>query len=822
MSTVTLAETLFSSVARLSLDEKGRVLDLVSKLMTNPSHPGLNMERVERAPGAGLWSARISRDLRAILYRDGDLLSVLYAGHHDDAYGWAARRKVERHLLTGALQIVESPERVEERLAAALPPTPTTLDSPQPLFAAYTDEYLLSLGIPEDWLGVVRRFTDIEMLLDAADSLPAEAAERLFDLATGAKVTPAERITANQPVLQNPDSRRRFFVVEDEEELARMLDAPLATWMGFLHPSQRRLAEGSFRGPLKITGTAGTGKTVVAMHRARVLARQGRRVLLTSYTNALCDNIGRGLDMLCNAEERGRITVETVHGYALHILRRAGERVRPPQRDEIKNLIELFRRQTGSRFSLASLHAEWEQVVQAQGITTWEEYRVASRAGRGTALGARERREIWDVFERVLELCERRNLLDWPALCGRARAVVERETAGPRALRREAVQRCETAGAEIEQLEHRLQELAAHIERARAEQTALDTELARLEEQGERVRRLFRALDRERRTFERRWQALQAQRSALLHRRERLAAEEQEVRAAHSAAACRYEAAQRELHELDRGLTAHLPEAVIVDEVQDLGPQELRLLAAIAGEGPDRLTIIGDGGQRIYARRFSLRALGIDVRGRSHTLRINYRTTEQIRRFADALVSETGDDLDGGAEPRRNCRSLIRGPDPVSRGFATAADEYDFIAERILCCQDEGRTLDEIAVFARTNGMLDVIKGALGVRGILSRKLSQPADGQPAVSLGTMHGAKGLEFKVVFVAGIAEGVIPLPAALADLDDPTDIEDALTRERQLLYVCMTRARDEVFVTWSGEPSRFLQEALTRPAQAPHRG
>jgi predicted RNase H-like nuclease/superfamily I DNA/RNA helicase len=682
---VQIADTFFPSTAALSMVDKGRALDFLTKLLQNPASTGLSLERVTSTADPKVWSARVSQDLRAILHRDADTYIVLFAGRHDRAYGWAATHRVERNARLGSLQIVASTTVFEERLEAI----PTPPDAPS-LFDAYGDEDLLGLGVPPDWLAALRKITSEDLLLDALTDLPAEAGERLLQLLYGEPVTPPEVTPLDQPALANPDTRRHFFVVEDNAELERMLEAPLAAWLAFLHPSQRRLVEGSFRGPVKVTGSAGTGKTVVGLHRARHLARQGRRVLLTTFSNALCDNLERGLALLCDPAERARITVRTVDSLARSINESAGDPTRPPSEGQIGRLIEQAGRALGAPFPPSFLAAEWHNVIQAQEITTWEEYRTASRTGRGRALSAAERKQVWAVCERVQEGCRHAGIADWPELKRRAR-----------------------------------------------------------------------------------------------------------------------------LH-LEAGRVARGYDAVVVDEVQDLGPQELRLLATVAGEAPDALMLLGDAGQRIYARRFSLRALGIEVRGRAHILRLNYRTTEQIRRFADRLVGELSDDLEGGLESRRGCRSLIRGPEPVARGFATPQAQHDNIASEIARLQLEGRSLDEIAVFARSRSRLDTLKRSLADHGVPALRISQPEGAVgPAVALGTMHAAKGLEFKVVFVADVADGVLPLPAALQGLDDPQDREEALDRERQLLYVSLTRARDEVFLTWAGEPSPFLEEVLTAP-------
>ncbi len=252
-------------------------------------------------------------------------------------------------------------------------------------------------------------------------------------------------------------------------------------------------------------------------------------------------------------------------------------------------------------------------------------------------------------------------------------------------------------------------------------------------------------------------------------------------------------------------------DAVVIDEVQDLKPQEIRFLAVLAAKNPGNLMLIGDAGQRIYPGGYSLRSLGIDVRGRSHVLRINYRTTEQIRRFADRILPELADDLDGGTETRKGTKSLLKGPAPTLRGFTTSKEQDAFIAQHVRHLFGQGLQPREIAVFARIGSRLESLQKALAAAGISSQLLSRDEESTQteAIHLGTMHRAKGLEYKVVFVYDCSEGVVPHMTTLRRSKDPADYDAARAREQQLLYVSLTRARDEVFVTWAGLPSPFLQ-------------
>jgi hypothetical protein len=313
---ISLATSLIASAGRLDGTDAKRLWVFIDKLEDNPAHPSLSLERVTQARDGNFWSGRISQSLRAIIHQDGDTRTVLYAGKHDDAYDWVRTRTLTRNTAMGALQIVESPARIEETLRVVA-------SQARGIFDPYSDEYLLSLGLPPEWLPALRKVVNIELLYEVTDSLPKDVQDRLLDVADGKLVTPPIPIALDRPAQESPDTRNEFFTLDDMAEFRKLLDAPLATWLVFLHPTQRKLADGSYRGPLKVTGSAGTGKTVVALHRARNLARHGKRVFLTSYTKALCANLQTALRLLCDQAELSRITVTTVHSRALAIVQAA-------------------------------------------------------------------------------------------------------------------------------------------------------------------------------------------------------------------------------------------------------------------------------------------------------------------------------------------------------------------------------------------------------------------------------------------------------------------------------------------------------------------
>ena len=249
---------------------------------------------------------------------------------------------------------------------------------------------------------------------------------------------------------------------------------------------------------------------------------------------------------------------------------------------------------------------------------------------------------------------------------------------------------------------------------------------------------------------------------------------------------------------------------VIADEAQDFGPAEFRLLRALVAPGDNDLFLCGDAGQRIYQPRFSWKAAGIEVRGRATRLTVNYRTTEQIRRFADTLLPAALDeDGDGKPEPRASI-SLLKGPPPEVSGYATVNEEIAGVAQRLRELTTSGFAPRDIAIFCRSETRLkERAEPALRQCGLVGHYLSDDAPPTDAhVSLGSMHRAKGLEFKIVIVMGCDEDLLPRASVLDDMVDEADRAAFVEQERQLLYVACTRARERLVVTYSGEPSRFL--------------
>jgi hypothetical protein len=274
-------------------------------LQVNPSNPGMQFHKLDRAKDKHFWSVRVSGDLRIIVHRTAGNLLLCYVGHHDEAYRWAERRKMEIHPKTGAAQLVEIRERVEEvfvpRYVQAEPPP----QAKPLLFVGISEGALLAYGVPEEWLGDVLA-ADEDSLLDLADHLPSEAAEALLNLATGVTPQVAQPGVPGADPYVHPDAQRRFRVMHNVEELERALEYPWEKWTVFLHPAQRQAVEKEYNGPARVSGSAGAGKTIAALHRAAFLARahSNARVLLTTFSETLANALRTRLRRLISNEPR--------------------------------------------------------------------------------------------------------------------------------------------------------------------------------------------------------------------------------------------------------------------------------------------------------------------------------------------------------------------------------------------------------------------------------------------------------------------------------------------------------------------------------------
>jgi mRNA-degrading endonuclease RelE of RelBE toxin-antitoxin system len=671
-----ISDTFTGSLAKLTSQEQKIVKTTVFDLQINPAHPGLSFHRIARVKDPHFWSIRASSDLRVIVHKTAADLLVCYVGHHDDAYQWAERRKIEQHPQTGAIQLVEIRERVEE-----VPVFVPVEKKPEQLllFGNVTDESLLGFGVPEEWLHDVRRATE-DSLFDLAEHLPQEAAEALLELATGG--TP-EVVAKKAAGFEHPDTQRRFRLVTNETELALALDFPWEKWTIFLHPSQKSVVERHNNGPARVAGSAGTGKTIVALHRAAWLARKNpkARILLTTFSDALAALLSIKLDRLVGKDSdlRRQITLKSLPGLARELA--GGTSFATP--GELSGWMEAAMASTpGHSFPKRMVADEWKHLFDAWQIRDLEAYRSAPRSGMKTRLGSNRRDVMFQILDKVRDQLAASGKTTWPGI-------------------------------------------------------------------------------------------------------------------------------YQSLVEAHRGSFYH----VIVDEAQDLGVPELRFVASLAAPGPDNLLLAGDTSQRIFQPPFSWKSLGIDIRGRSTTLRVNYRTSHQIRQRADKLLPYTVRDADGNEESRNCTVSVFNGPFPECRVFGSMDEEIGGVATKLHHWLERNFQADEIGIFVRNEGQMPRARAALKKAGLPWSELentSRPAAGRIAVS--TMHLAKGLEFRAVIVMACDDEVIPLQERIESITDEADLEEVYTTERHLLYVACTRAREELLVTATEPESEFLADGF----------
>lgn len=684
-----LADSFITALARLTNEERKQAKLTAFELQSNPDQPGLQFHRIDKSKDQNFWSVRVSRDLRIIVHKKGDSLLLAYVDHHDAAYVWAERRRIEAHPRTGAIQIVEVRARVEEVASPATfdfvfpePPKGKVEEKAAPalLFASLDDNALLSIGVPADWLADVRAANEDGFFALAAH-LPAEASEALLEFAATGKLP----VPAPSPVdpFKHPDALRRIRLIADQEELEQALTFPWEKWGVFLHPSQRALVERSFAGPAHVAGSAGTGKTIVAIHRAVRLARENpaARVLLASFSQPLADALAKKVLVL--APETGgivpRIMTASFQGIAEQMFQ-LEHGVRPRIASDAVLRDRLCAAATANElkgFSERFLLSEWTNVVDAWGLSSLDAYSTVERMGRKSRLGPNQRARLWPVFTAVQAALAAERYTTWAnVFTGLAKAL---------------------AGKPSKPFDH-----------------------------------------------------------------------------------------------------------VIIDEAQDLAPAELRFFAALAPAAPDGLFLAGDIGQRIFQHPYSWASLGVEVRGRSHTLKVCYRTSQQIRRAADRLLPTVLRDSDGLDDERRGIVSVFDGPPPEVKTFATIAEEAASVRNAVEAWLGEGIAAHEIGLFVRTPQL--VARARTAIEG-----LPNAAE----VVTAPMSLAKGLEFRAVVVMACDEGVLPLDERVADAADEAELDDIYETERRLLYVACTRAREHLLLTGGSPGSEYLADFLPKP-------
>lgn len=807
---VALGSDLMRSLLELPKKAQKHATTFLTKFQVNPRSSGINLERIANAADEKLYSARIDQRYRAIIafQKSSNVYVLLYVGDHDDAYKWAETKKLDVNPNTRAIQLYDmvSQEEIDtamredsqsevERESADAKFTQPDFAASEPVshsaedyvgmnrgatsaiadsvprkvpelhtgplpdtYLALTDNDMRRFGVPDMYVPVMCTRKTWEAfdrwgsrlpedafayLTFVAEGLPKSEVFGLLDETEGQtsdrlgleQQIPASSVESGEEAdpedfraaLSSYASQQSFVVVQGEADLKRILDAPLEQWRVFLHPSQRLYAEHDYHGPFRLLGGAGTGKTVVAMHRAKRLAarllRSGSRqkVLFTTYSRNLATDIASNLKLICTADEFNTIDVVNLdklvkdllmgHGYS-------GEIWYDGSRDHGNDLDAAWRKAitsigvNDSKLTVSFFKSELSQVIVPQQVRNAADYMRVLRKGRGTRLNRAQKLAVWQVVETYRRIMQANGAYD------------------------------------------------------------VDT------------------------------------------------------------------AMQNVVSLLTQGDTPRKYAHVVVDEGQDFSTPAYRVIRALVDEGDNDIFIVGDAQQRIYGHTAVLSKCGIRIQGRARKLRINYRTTEQIRSAADSIFRSSGadvadsvfaavrgiedaspattfDDLDGEESPTGDSRSLMSGPVPETQRFASQSDEMDAVREWIygLCGTAENMAGDEfdgervdprnVCVVARSRYCIDQWYKTLDdglPYGVY--RLGRDAENRQrqGIRIATMHRVKGLEFDYVVVVDVNDGVCPPKPALQSAGaDPATLNDIYREERSLIYVAMTRAKKGVLLT-----------------------
>ncbi len=725
-------------MSKLDGSVKNKVYDFFEKLTADDTQPSLHIEPLHVAVDPRVRTGRVDLHYRAVLFRVDDKAAgptYIYMGTwgHDDAIKLAERATLRVNPINGTL----------EGLIGDTAPAPAVVDAPGAQQVSKPElSYLAGVGYTladlTDGLGInpslaAQAMTahDESALLDVAAGGLEWEGSALLELATGIAIeTIREKHGFTEPVvdqaldedqqiiaaLERPASKMQFAFIDDNEELRRVIEGgDFAAWRTFLHPEQRKYVDSDFSGSFRLSGGAGTGKTVVAIHRARRLARDNpaARIILTTFNATLAQGLKADLTALdpavTIADKPGAagVYVGGIDALGRDVLHRAGAASVAARERVFGHAIDFGSKRTASDAvwravaqsvdagldaklaAPAFLESEYVAVVLANRITTLEQYAKVARPGRGVRLSRPQRIGVWKLVEAFRRQSQMDETISFPEVLA----------------------------------------LAAESLRVRAERDS-----------------------------------------------------------------------------------SYLADHVIVDEAQDLHATHWMLLRALVAEGRNDLFIAEDSHQRIYGSPIVLKRFGIEIVGRSRRLTLNYRTTAQNLHFAvSVLAGAQYCDLEQVEESTSDYRSARNGPAPELIACADVAAEMAAAAATVTTwLADEGVEPESIAVLTRTQDERDRFVRGLGERGVSVRAVDKnaPTPGQPLVL--TMHRAKGMEFSRVVLVGADDKHVPSPATLRHIHDDERAE-ALLRERSLLYVASSRARDALVVTWSGKRTELLRAA-----------
>ncbi|MGW5880294.1 UvrD-helicase domain-containing protein [Nocardiopsis terrae] len=473
-ATLRLLDKADKEIRKLPRNVKGALYDFQYKFRENPTNPTNGFKQLK---GERLFSARVG-EYRAILFHAGNQDYILVALRpRGQVYEHLERYRFDINQVTGALEIFDvvaseeatgteppAPEQVPAPQPEAEPvpaeaasgpdQTGPAPESPRPLLADYTEDQLRELGVADGLVSLALTITTESRLLGLVEYAPRHTEEVLLALADGRGFDEVmEEVTrpvaAPEPVdttdYDTAFTRPATRVTTYDTDLQQVLEDDFAAWKVFLHPTQRRLVNRRYKGPARVSGGPGTGKTIVALHRVKHLVdRLGpgytKPVLLTTFNKNLAADLRRRLLDLGGQQLLDRVDVVNIDQLASRIVSESGQgrqrrrtiNDQQAAREWQDMLTELDERTWDADF----LNAEWSQVILGQSVRTRAEYFRARRAGRGQRVSRAQRADIWQLVERFTMRLEERGVWTFRQVA-EAAARVEGDRAAKIAANRE-------------------------------------------------------------------------------------------------------------------------------------------------------------------------------------------------------------------------------------------------------------------------------------------------------------------------------------------------------------------------------------------------
>jgi len=669
-----------------------KTMEFMEKFKQNPKSMAINLEKIKDFRDENLRSARIDQAYRAIIHvsKTDEVYHLLWAAHHDDSYAWAKNKVFEWNSNTQSYQIFDvADEFINNTVVEAKGP-----------FQEYSDQQFEQIGVPAVLLPSVRAVTDSENLKLIEKYLPQEVYERLFFLIEGisideiiADVEDGKAIVAVAQA-DTVNNKRYFFEITDEN-LETIFSSDFHKWKIFLHPSQLKIVNALNKGSVKVTGLAGTGKTVCALHRAKFITdnfsvSSNKPLLFTTFTKSLVTTLKESLNELGVNETL--VEVKHIHGLAVDLAKKhklITEKAKILEFSDHEYKIKMWEDildSTISHFDADFFSSEYTEILVQNNIKTEEEYLKVSRVGRSQKLGRKDRIEIWKIFDAYNQKKKAENYFELGEVLNLLNEYFTKEKNKPYSF-------------------------------------------------------------------------------------------------------------------------------IIADEIQDFSNVELRLIRSMTDEQDNDVFLVGDPYQKIYFRKINFSRSGINVRGnRSKQLKINYRTTDEIRQLAITTVKGIDyDNFDGEKESAKGYISLTHGEKPIYSMFEKESEEFEFIRSKIedFVSNTPGISFNNFCIVCRTKSALSDIKKFIHNAKIPYYDVTTSTGNATGVHLSTFHNVKGLEYKVVFLFGVNSKSVPLrPVNFYQWDQAKQFEFD-TMEKSLLYVAMTRAIQQLFITGTGKRSEWIQ-------------